>query len=180
MSKDLLLEIGIDGFPSELTGLVKRVLDEEFSKILYTNHIHFDKIMVESTKTRIVLIAQNLIENESEIEDLYTFFKENIPNIITNVTIPIYHEVDPRKCHFIHYITWIQCVYHDQLIHFDQTDDIYDNKNNEKEVAFDSLVELVVVYLPNIMRDVDDPPEHMKSINDSTIYKKIKRLYLIL
>lgn len=133
MTNDLLLEIGIDGFPSELTGLVKRVLDEEFSKILYTNHIHFDKIMVESTKTRIVLIAQNLIENESEIEDLYTFFKENIPNIITNVTIPIYHEVDPRKCHFIHYITWIQCVYHDQLIHFDQTDDIYDNKNNEKE-----------------------------------------------
>lgn len=50
------------------------------------------------------------------------------------------------------------------------------NKNNEKEVAFDSLVELVVVYLPNIMRDVDDPPEHMKSINDSTIYKKIKRV----
>lgn len=133
MINDLLLEIGIDSFPSELTGLVKRVLDEEFSKILYTNHIHFDKIIVESTRTRIVLIAQNLMDNESEVEDLYTFFKENIPNIITNVTIPIYHEVDPGKCHFIHYITWIQCVYHDQLIHFDQTDDIYDSKINQKE-----------------------------------------------
>lgn len=133
MINDLLLEVGIENFPSELTGLVKRVLDEEFSKTLYFNHIHFDKITVESTKKRFVLIVRNLQVGDTEIEDLLSFFKESIPKIIANVTIPIYNEVDSRKCHFIHYITWIQCVFHDKLIHFDQTDDIYENKSNEKE-----------------------------------------------
>ena len=133
MVNDLLLEMGIENFPTELTGLVKRVLDEEFSKCLYSNHIHFDKITVESTKKRIVLIVQNLQDTDTEIESLVSFFKETIPKIISNVTIPIYNEVDSRKCHFIHYITWIQCVFHDKLIHFDQTDDIYEYKSDRKE-----------------------------------------------
>lgn len=141
MTNELLLEIGFDNFPAELIGLVKRVLDENFSTLLYSNHIHFDKLYVESTKKRIVLIVQGLdTTDESSVTDIHGFFKENIPIIISNITIPIYHEIDSGKCQFINYISWIQCILFDHLIHFDQENVIYGKGNKQEEyVQIDSV-----------------------------------------
>ena len=124
----LLLEIGIEDFPKELFGLVKRSLEEEFEKLFHKNKIPYEKIKIESTKKRVVIIVSGLINDLEESENLYNFFKINIPEVIRKITIPVYHKKDTDNTNFVDYIIWIQCVIGNRLIHFDSVDDISDNK----------------------------------------------------
>ncbi|WP_265533596.1 DUF4238 domain-containing protein [Pseudomonas saponiphila] len=51
------------------------------------------------------------------------------------------------------------------------------NKSQDKDIVFDSLIELVLGKLTELMGAIDNPPDKFKYISDSGIYKKIKRVF---
>ena len=51
------------------------------------------------------------------------------------------------------------------------------NKSQDKDIFFDSLIESVLENLTELMGAVDNPPDGIKYVNDTDIYKKIKRVF---
>lgn len=138
MKNNLLLEIGIENFPSAYLGLVKRTLDEDFTKALYFGGYSFDNISIESTKRRIIIIIEDIknnkivdIDKRRDIEDV---LREEIPKLISKIAIPVYEADDAHSSNFIDYITWIQCVYNNNIISFHEENPIYeDNDHDDKD-----------------------------------------------
>lgn len=145
MKNNLLVEIGIEEFPSAYIGLVKRTLDEDFTKILYFGGYGFDNISIESTKKRIIIIIEDIFDNNKVIIDNRKSVEEilrlEIPKLISNISIPIYEVEDVLSCDFIDYITWIQCVYNGNIINFHEENPIYEDKNivNDDYIKFTNI-----------------------------------------
>jgi hypothetical protein len=51
------------------------------------------------------------------------------------------------------------------------------NKDQDKEVVFNSLVEFMAGNLARFMGMIDNPPDNIKHISDTAIYNKIKRVF---
>lgn len=112
----VLIEIGVDNFPTEYFGLVKRSIRENFLKLMVLSGYYEPEIKVESTKKRFVIYLYNIESKEVLDNPLSKVIYENIYSLLYDIHIPIVSDEDGKETRFISYLNWIQCIINNEIL----------------------------------------------------------------
>ena len=144
----LLIEIGIHDLAEDYIGTTKRMILEEMTKAFIEKEVFVQDFKVEATLSRFIVYSDDVQFNEDL--DIVTLLKDFIPEVLGQITLPIYIEDKNASTQFLDYITWIQCVFNGEIITF------------EKE--FNEYLEK-----PEIPFDISNYDEYKKKLKDESV-----------